>query len=193
MVSSNYLIAFARTFTRLATFFRNVFNSFHLLVKTEMPKRIFFSVLVLLMTGNHINAQTSQDTTRSDVSSDSGGGNFFTGGNASVSRLETVPEMQCGVSKVSFEPGARTIWHSHAGGQVIVVTSGTAWYQEKGKPKKIVRTGEAVVAAPGVMHWHGASADGPMSHTVSTPNLNKGGVTAGAAVTDEEYKALPGK
>ena len=153
---------------------------------------MFFSLLILLAANNHINAQAGRDTTSSGASSATGG-SFFTGGNASVIRLETVPEMQCGVSKVSFEPSTRTIWHSHAGGQVIVVTSGTAWYQEKGKPKRIIQSGEAIVAAPGVMHWHGASPDGPMSHTVSTPNLNKGGVTAGTAVTDEEYKAFAGK
>jgi len=119
----------------------------------------------------------------------SANGGFFTGGTAAVERLPTPPELNCGAAKVTFQPKARTIWHAHAGGQFIVVTSGTAWYQEKGKPKQIIKQGEAVVCPPNVMHWHGASPDGPMSHTVATPNLDKGGVTMGAAVTDEEYTA----
>ena len=116
-------------------------------------------------------------------------GSFFTGGTATVVRMPTPPELNCGAAKVTFQPKARTIWHAHAGGQFIVVTSGIAWYQEKGKAKQVIKQGEAVVCPPNVMHWHGASPDGPMSHTVATPNLDKGGVTTGAAVTDEEYTA----
>lgn len=112
---------------------------------------------------------------------------FITGGTSSVSRLAPVEGMNCGVSKVSFGKGARTIWHSHAGGQVIVVVSGTAWYQEKGKPKQVLKQGEAIMAAPGAMHWHGATPDSAMVHTVATPNLDRGGVTNGPAVTDQEY------
>lgn len=113
---------------------------------------------------------------------------FFSGGNATVTRLTVAPEINCGVAKVSFPAGVRTIWHSHAGGQVIVVVSGTAWYQEKGKPKQVIAQGETVVCPPGIMHWHGATVDGNMSHTVVTPNLDKGGVTSGDPVTDDEYK-----
>ncbi|KAA6440881.1 cupin domain-containing protein [Dyadobacter flavalbus] len=123
----------------------------------------------------------SADTTRNQS------GGFITGGQSSVSRLPRVAEINCGVSTVSFGPGARTIWHSHAGGQVIVVTKGTAWYQEKGKPKQILRQGEAIIAPPGAMHWHGAPPDSAMVHTVATPNLDKGGVTSGLPVTNQEY------
>ena len=155
--------------------------------KIGVASRILISCLIILAADN-VNAQMGRDTSRVG-----GGGGFFTGGTASAVRLATPPEINCGVAKVTFQPGARTIWHSHAGGQIIVVTSGTAWYQEKGKPKQILKSGEAVVAAPGAMHWHGASPDGAMSHTVATPNQDKGGVTAGGAVTDEEYKSQPGK
>ena len=158
------------------------------MTKKAISKRIFISCLIFLAAHNYINAQAGRDTSRR-----SGGGSFFTGGTASATRFATPPEMKCGVARVSFEPRARTIWHSHAGGQVIVVTSGTAWYQEKGKPKQIIRSGEAVIAAPGVMHWHGASPDGPMSHTVATPNLDMGGVTEGNAVRDEDYHSPPAK
>ena len=116
------------------------------------------------------------------------GNGFFSGGNATVTRLAAVPEINCGVAKVSFPAGVRTIWHSHAGGQVITVISGTAWYQEKGKPKQVIVQGETVICAPGIMHWHGATVDSPMVHTVVTPNLDRGAVTSGDPVTDDEYK-----
>ncbi|WP_221391389.1 cupin domain-containing protein [Dyadobacter sp. NIV53] len=143
--------------------------------------------IFLLFLSNNVLGQTSADTTNAGRQGVLQVGCFITGGASSASRLAQVPQMNCGVSRVSFQPGARTIWHSHAGGKVIVVTMGTAWYQEKGKPKQILNQSEAIVAPPGVMHWHGATPDAPMIHTVATPNLDKGGVTSGAAVTDQQY------
>lgn len=145
------------------------------------------SVLACVMLSNQCSAQTIRDTTATARTAPNQTGGFFTGGHASVSRVTAVPEINCGVAKVSFDAGVRTIWHSHAGGQIITVVSGTAWYQEKGKPKQIIHQGESVICPPNVMHWHGASPEGPMAHTVVTPNLNKGGVTIGPPVTDEEY------
>lgn len=147
--------------------------------------RVAITGLFLVTGFTLVNAQSANETNIN--------ASFFTGGTATVSRMSLPAEMKCGVAKVSFEAGTRTIWHSHAGGQIIVVTSGMAWYQEKGKQKQILRAGESIVAAPGAMHWHGASPDGPMSHTVTTPNLDMGGVTAGIAVTDAEYKGSAGK
>lgn len=140
---------------------------------------LFFSVIAhAQVTGNATNPQSQNAASQRS---------FFTGGTASVERYPTPPDFNCGVAKVSFQPAARTIWHAHAGGQVIIVVSGTAWYQEKGKPKQVVKQGETIICPPNVMHWHGASPDGEMAHTVATPNLDKGGVTAGEPVTDQEY------
>ncbi len=134
---------------------------------------------LMIVFANYTKAQTNQATNAS----------FFTGGSATVERFATPPELNCGAAKVTFQPRARTIWHSHAGGQFIVVTAGTAWYQEKGKPKRIIQQGGSISCAPNVMHWHGASPDGVMSHTVATPNLDKGSATSGPAVTDQEYNS----
>ncbi len=134
--------------------------------------------IILTTVSNKVNAQANSTAS------------FFTGGTAEVVRMTTNADINCGVSKVTFPPGVRTVWHKHAGGQVIVVTQGTAWYQEKGKPKQVVKQGEAVVSSPNVEHWHGATPEGIMSHTVATPNLDKGGATAGAPVSDEEYRKV---
>lgn len=148
------------------------------------------AAIALSLFSSPLKAQGNQDSSTSAGRAQSAGGNFFTGGVATVVRMPTSPEINCGVAKVSFPPGVRTIWHAHAGGQIIVVTSGIAWYQEKGKSKQVVAQGETVVCAPGVMHWHGAPPDAAMTHTVATPNLDKGSVTAGLAVTDWEYKGI---
>ena len=63
------------------------------------------------------------------------------------------------VGNVTFEPGARSNWHLHPGGQILLVIDGVGYYQEKGQPKKVLRKGDAVKCPPNVPHWHGASAD----------------------------------
>lgn len=60
---------------------------------------------------------------------------------------------------VTFEPGARTNWHIHPSGQIILVTDGVGYYQEKGQSKKILRKGDVIKCPPNIPHWHGASPD----------------------------------
>ena len=91
------------------------------------------------------------------------------------------------IAHVSFEPGSRNNWHQHSGGQILIVTSGTCFFQEKGKPKQIYKAGEVIKIAPGVMHWHGASADAAMTHLAVNTNTQKGLVDWMEKVTDEEY------
>ncbi|SMO69164.1 Cupin domain protein [Fodinibius sediminis] len=66
---------------------------------------------------------------------------------------------QTSVGNVTFEPGARTNWHSHPAGQIILATGGVGYYQEKGSPRRVLRKGDAVKCPPNVPHWHGASPD----------------------------------
>lgn len=100
------------------------------------------------------------------------------------------PETDCLVSSVNFEPRARTFWHTHPNGQLLVVTQGTGYYQEKGKPIQVIREGESVTIAPQVEHWHGAGPNGQFTHIAINPNVSKGGAVHWLqAVTDEEYKA----
>jgi len=63
------------------------------------------------------------------------------------------------VGNVTFEPGARTKWHLHPGGQILLVIDGVGYYQEKGQSKIILRKGDAIKCPPNVPHWHGASSD----------------------------------
>jgi 4-carboxymuconolactone decarboxylase len=91
------------------------------------------------------------------------------------------------MATVTFEPGARTNWHYHPSGQILVITDGVAYYQEKGKPKQVLSKGQTVKCLPGVMHWHGASPNNAMTHLVMSPNLEKGGVVWLEKVTEEEY------
>ena len=95
----------------------------------------------------------------------------------------------CTVANVTFAPGCRNSWHSHKGGQLLLCTSGKGYYQEKGKPIQLLLPGEVVKIASDVIHWHGAAPDSEFTHIAIGTQLDKGGVTWLAPVTDEEYNS----
>ena len=90
------------------------------------------------------------------------------------------------VGSVTFLPGARTRWHTHPAGQIILGLDGVGYYQELGKPKEIIRKGDAIKCPPGNPHWPGASSD---SHfvQVAISGREKGEVVWMDEVTDKEY------
>lgn len=69
------------------------------------------------------------------------------------------------VNNVAFEPGARTFWHSHSGGQVLLVSTGRGMVQNRDGHRHVLRPGDLVWAPPGEEHWHGAAPDSAMAHT----------------------------
>jgi len=73
---------------------------------------------------------------------------------------------------VTFEPGARTAWHTHPLGQTLIITSGLGWVQREGGPIEEVRPGDVVWFPPGEKHWHGASASTAMTHIAIQESLN---------------------
>ncbi len=93
------------------------------------------------------------------------------------------------VGNVTFEPGARTNWHFHPGGQILLVTDGVGYYQEEGKPKQIIDKGDVVNCPPNILHWHGASSNSGMTHIAIGTNTDKGAVVWKEKVTDEVFNA----
>jgi quercetin dioxygenase-like cupin family protein len=91
--------------------------------------------------------------------------------------------------RYSFEPGARTNWHSHEGGQVIVVEQGRMRSQERGKGGKEFRPRETYVTAPGVVHWHGALPGEPLTQVA----LSYGMTNWMEKVTDDQYAGAGSK
>src|SRR6186713_2373619 len=100
------------------------------------------------------------------------------------------PTLSTQIGNVVFEQGARNNWHTHGGGQILIVTDGVGYYQEKGKPIQIIRKGDVVTIAPDVVHWHGASHDSAMTHLAINANTQNGVVTWFDRVTDEEYRVV---
>jgi quercetin dioxygenase-like cupin family protein len=91
------------------------------------------------------------------------------------------------VGNVTFEPGARTKWHMHPGGQILLVTEGVGYYQEKGQAKKILRAGDVIKCPTNVAHWHGASVDTAFVQVAIT-NRHLGETIWLQEVTEDEYK-----
>jgi quercetin dioxygenase-like cupin family protein len=90
------------------------------------------------------------------------------------------------VGNVTFEAGARTRWHKHPGGQILLVTDGVGYYQEQGQPKKTLRRGDVVKCPANLPHWHGASADSAFVQIAIT-NRHLGETVWLHEVTDKEY------
>ncbi len=91
------------------------------------------------------------------------------------------------IGSVTFEPGARTNWHSHKGGQILLVTDGEGLYQEKGNPVEVIQKGQVVKCPPNIAHWHGATPTHAMTHIAIGTNTHIGGAVWLKPVTDEEY------
>ncbi|MCK9411774.1 MAG: cupin domain-containing protein [Prolixibacteraceae bacterium] len=91
------------------------------------------------------------------------------------------------IGNVTFEPGARTNWHKHPGGQILLITDGSGYYQERGKTAQRIQKGDIVKIPPDTEHWHGAAPDNGLAHIAISPKTNKGSVVWLQPVTDKEY------
>ena len=98
--------------------------------------------------------------------------------------------LNCSIGMGTFEPGARTAWHRHPGGQILLVTEGKGYYQERGKPIRTMQKGDVMKCLPGTEHWHGASPDSKLTHIAIGSNVDKGGAVWLRGVTDQEYKSV---
>jgi len=113
---------------------------------------------------------------------------YFTGAVRVDSLFET-PELAraCG-AHVTFEPGARTAWHTHPLGQTLIVTSGLGWVEREDGPVEEIRPGDVVWFEPGEKHWHGASPTTAMSHIAIQEALNGSPVEWMEKVDDAQYR-----
>jgi quercetin dioxygenase-like cupin family protein len=93
------------------------------------------------------------------------------------------------VGNVYFEAGARSNWHTHPGGQILIITDGVGYHQIEGQPRQTMKKGDVVKCPPNVRHWHGASENSSLSQLYIVPNTEKGIVNWMEAVTDEQYKS----
>jgi quercetin dioxygenase-like cupin family protein len=116
---------------------------------------------------------------------------YFTGSVRVDSRFQRGDPSRVGGGIVTFEPGARTAWHTHPLGQTLIVTSGCGLVQGEAGPVEQIRPGDVVWIPPGVRHWHGASATMAMTHIAIAEALDGKSVDWMERVSDEQYRARP--
>lgn len=114
---------------------------------------------------------------------------WFTGDVRIDASFQASEPAKVGGATVTFEPGARTAWHTHPLGQTLIVTQGRGWLQEWGKEAQALNQGDIAWIPPGVKHWHGASSDTAMVHIAIAEAENGSPVTWLEKVTDEQYPA----
>ena len=112
---------------------------------------------------------------------------YFTG-NVRIDPLFEAPDpARARGASVTFEPGARSAWHTHPLGQTLIVTSGCGWVQSEGAPKMEIRPGDVVWCPPKEKHWHGATPTTAMTHIAIQEQLDGKVVEWMEKVSDEQY------
>jgi quercetin dioxygenase-like cupin family protein len=117
---------------------------------------------------------------------------YFTGA-VRIDPLFAPPDpSRIAMALVTFEPNARTAWHTHPLGQTLIVTAGAGWVQHEDGPIEDIRAGDVIWFAPDEKHWHGATATTAMSHIAIQEKLNGSPVDWMEHVTDEQYSKSRG-
>jgi quercetin dioxygenase-like cupin family protein len=113
---------------------------------------------------------------------------YFTGTVRLDPLFEAPDPARVASASVTFEPGARTAWHTHPLGQTLIITFGCGWVQRQGGPIEEVRPGDVVWFPPGEKHWHGATPTTAMTHIAIQEALNGKTVDWMEKVNDEQYR-----
>ena len=116
-----------------------------------------------------------------------GPGDWFTGSVRVDPLFQPNESRRAAAAIVTFEPGARTAWHTHPLGQTLIITSGCGWVQREGGSVEEIHPGDVVWFAPNEKHWHGATASTGMTHIAIQENLNGKVVDWMEKVSDDQY------
>ena len=150
-------------------------------------KKLLLVLMALIVTGGTITMakELEQPFAKGELNPYS---KFFTGTTHLQMLVTKDDTWNSSIANVTFDKGARTNWHKHSGGQILLVTAGEGRYQEKGKEIQILKKGDVVKIPPNVEHWHGATPDSDFAHISIEPNLPNNQTTWLDSVTDKEYK-----
>ncbi len=151
-------------------------------------KQILCSILLLTTIYTSAVAQDSTIFTKDGVPLEV----RSTGNNTLVELYKADSIFTFNIAVAKFPAGKKLDWHYHPGGQILIITEGVGYYQERGKPKRIVRKGEVIKCLPGVEHWHGSSIEAGVTYLATSP-AQKGATVWLQKVTDEEYNSKTNK
>lgn len=150
---------------------------------TRLKKALYFTILLSATLFGHVEAQETPLFPKKGEKA----ANVHHVGNVWLEELNMPDSIfTYGTSVAIFDPGARLDWHMHPGGQILIITDGIGYYQERGKAKQIVHRGQVVKCLPGVEHWHGAAPDTGVTYVATSPAQN-GKTVWLERVKDEDY------
>jgi quercetin dioxygenase-like cupin family protein len=161
-----------------------------------MKTTITFAVVLILLIGQACNPQNenqeNMESGKNELNAifpkgEKGSAEWFTGNVYPTSLVESDSIYTTLAGNVYFEPGARSHWHTHPTGQILIITDGVGYHQIEGQPIKIMKKGDVVKFPPNVRHWHGASHDVGVQQLYIIPNTDLGIVEWMEPVTDEVY------
>lgn len=143
-------------------------------------------LLTMFVTGSSL-AQGIDVTSTESRPSAIGSSEYFTGEPIVDPLFDATDYSSATAGVVTFPPEARSAWHTHPAGQILVVTSGIGWVQERGNDPQMIRAGDVVRIPPDIEHWHGASAEHAMTHIAIQDVIDGSAVDWLDHVTDEQY------
>lgn len=142
----------------------------------------FFFFVSILFSANLLSAQDTSIFSKLEKSN-----NGHNTGTVWLSELNAADSIfEFGMAFASFAPNSRLDWHFHPGGQILIITEGTGFYQEKGQPKRTVHKGDIIKCQPNIVHWHGSTPNTSFSYIASSPT-QKGKTQWLKPLTDQEY------
>lgn len=153
----------------------------------EMKRIIVLFITALILTNCNTKKEKNMNTTDIFPKGQQLPNEWFVGNAFLTPLVAQDKNNEFSAGSVTFEPNARTNWHTHPKGQVLLVIEGNGFYQEKGKPAQPIKKGDVVNIPENVEHWHGASATTQMTHIAITNYKDDVQVTWLQPVTDEEY------
>jgi len=133
---------------------------------------------------------TSQTTTQTEFifpKGEMGPDQNFTGSAYNIGLVAPDSIYTTAIGNVYFEPGSRSNWHTHPGGQILIITDGKGYHQIEGQPKQVIQKGDVVKCPPNTRHWHGATENTGLQQMYIVPNTEKGIVNWMETVTDSVY------
>jgi quercetin dioxygenase-like cupin family protein len=162
-----------------------------------MKKLAIISVIILMFIGQSCNTNTGakQENAMADKNEldaifpkgEKGSSDLFTGNAWATSLVENDSTYNTLIGNVYFEPGARSNWHRHPAGQILIITAGEGYHQIRGEARQTMRKGDVIECPPNVVHWHGAAPETGLQQMYIIPNTEKGIVEWLEPVTNEQY------
>jgi quercetin dioxygenase-like cupin family protein len=143
---------------------------------------------LLLMNCNSDNAKATPPEQLIFPKGEAGPATNFTGNAYNFGLVPSDSTYNTLVGNVYFEAGARSNWHKHPGGQILIITDGEGYHQIEGQPRQTMKKGDVIKCPPNVRHWHGATENNSLSQLYIIPNTEKGIVEWHEPVTDEQYR-----